>query len=499
MTSTKVACLVFCPLYLLAAGAAGTTYYVSTSGRDANDGLSPRTPFASLAKAASAAKNPGDAIALKKGDVWSSGNALKIGHGGTSGAPIVWDGGRWGSGANAVIRSNANRGPRNMAVVNIIGSSYLTLQNVTIDANNTQAFGLVIGGTDGFYSAASRQDSESYITVQDATIKNCGNGGDYRICVLVQTWNNSMSNITLQRLLVDGADDEGVAFYPGKSQDGATPAQISNSYFGYSTVTNYGRRNSPMGAGLLVNNRTSGILIEHNTIRQGPYGHGTAVEIASNEDKAGYFPTGTILRYNELHVSDGFALAIQGGQAKTADIHYNKISSDTTQTSPNAGAVVIWNAPARYANAALRFFNNTLYTKGGVSFLDNSQTPAVVTFRNNLVYNSGSDPYGQLCVYLDTPGSMVHSHNALYRSQGERMAVVSNSGYFYRNTLTRWEPTAVAADPAMTDPARSDFTLQAHSPAIDAGASLGGSADYAGTRVPQGRAPDIGAYERQLQ
>jgi parallel beta-helix repeat protein len=45
------------------------------------------------------------------------------------------------------------------------------------------------------------------------------------------------------------------------------------------------------------------------------------------------------------------------------------------------------------------------------------------------------------------------------------------------------------------DPAEGDYRLRPGSPAIDAGADLGYKTDLAGTPVPQGKAPDIGAYE----
>ena len=45
------------------------------------------------------------------------------------------------------------------------------------------------------------------------------------------------------------------------------------------------------------------------------------------------------------------------------------------------------------------------------------------------------------------------------------------------------------------DPDHYDYRLKAGSPAIDAGLDVGCVKDLAGTKVPQGKAPDIGAYE----
>ena len=46
----------------------GTVYYVSATGDDKNDGLSPETPIKSLAKASMLPLKPGDSVLFKKGD-----------------------------------------------------------------------------------------------------------------------------------------------------------------------------------------------------------------------------------------------------------------------------------------------------------------------------------------------------------------------------------------------------------------------------------------------
>ncbi|MBN2583634.1 MAG: right-handed parallel beta-helix repeat-containing protein [Planctomycetes bacterium] len=48
------------------------------------------------------------------------------------------------------------------------------------------------------------------------------------------------------------------------------------------------------------------------------------------------------------------------------------------------------------------------------------------------------------------------------------------------------------------DAEKSDFHLRAGSPLIDAGADVGQTSDADGTKVPQGKGPDIGAYERSI-
>ena len=128
-----------------------TTYYVSISGSDSNNGLTTTTPWLTLQYAESHATAPGDIIALKRGDVWSSLTALAIKHSGSSANPITWDGSLWGSGAIASIRSSGTRSDGNNSVVNIIACSYVTFKNITVDGNNTaNCLGWLLAVIQGF-------------------------------------------------------------------------------------------------------------------------------------------------------------------------------------------------------------------------------------------------------------------------------------------------------------------------------------------------------------
>ena len=51
----------------------GTAYYVSNGGSDQNDGLTPRTAWATLDKVNNARLKPGDAVLFRRGDVWYGG------------------------------------------------------------------------------------------------------------------------------------------------------------------------------------------------------------------------------------------------------------------------------------------------------------------------------------------------------------------------------------------------------------------------------------------
>ena len=71
----------------------------------------------------------------------------------------------------------------------------------------------------------------------------------------------------------------------------------------------------------------------------------------------------------------------------------------------------------------------------------------------------------------------------------------------YKSTYDDWETAygettnSVESDPLMTDPANGDFTLNPHSPCINAGTDVSLTEDYLGIKIRH--APDIGAYENQ--
>lgn len=65
------------------------TYYVSTTGSDDNDGLSPDTPFATIGHVNGLELQPGDSVLFKCGDVWRT-DPLVIARSGAANAPITF-------------------------------------------------------------------------------------------------------------------------------------------------------------------------------------------------------------------------------------------------------------------------------------------------------------------------------------------------------------------------------------------------------------------------
>ena len=392
-----------------------TTYYVSISGSDSNNGLTTTTPWLTLQYAETHATAPGDIIALKRGDVWSTLTALAIKHSGSSVNPITWDGSLWGSGAIASIRSSGTRSDGNNSVVNIIACSYVTFKNITVDGNNTaNCFGLVIGGHSGF--SKNTQNNENHIIIDGCSILNIGSSSVYSLGILVQTWYTDINNIIIQNCTLDGCADEQLCVYGGKTQDGGTPRECKEVLIKNNTLTNFGRRNASTADGILINNKVTNCIIEGNTLTTGPNGFGTVLAFASNESTPGYIPTGVIVRYNKLIASkiNQWCLTIDGGQAQSITF-YSNIFISTSTTATNCGNVWIFIFTPNYTGAHFNFYNNVFYTKAGKNFQDDtSYGTGIVNFKNNIVINAASS--GGACYVVNTAASTKHSNNSFYRT-----------------------------------------------------------------------------------
>jgi parallel beta-helix repeat protein len=129
---------------------------------------------------------------------------------------------------------------------------------------------------------------------------------------------------------------------------------------------------------------------------------------------------------------------------------------------------------------------------------------------NNLVYGNKG---GGIQVDLGATRTRVY-HNSVYDNRlnhgiefgrGSRDGVCRNNishgnkgGNYFSSAGSRTtaDHNLFAADPQWVNPAGGDFRLRKTSPAIDAGAPLPEvPRDFGGTRRPQGKAYDIGAYE----
>ena len=145
-------------------------------------------------------------------------------------------------------------------------------------------------------------------------------------------------------------------------------------------------------------------------------------------------------------------------------------------------------------------YNNVVYNcASGIATSRNyNDIGANVKLKNNIFYNNSS-----YHIYWVTTAStfMINSDcNLFYPTKGTPFHYVGT-----HQSLSQWssnsksgcvfDPNSSAANPLFIDPAYENFHLQSSSPAIDRGIDVNLTQDRDGVRIPQGFAPDIGAYE----
>src|SRR5215470_12258561 len=137
-------------LTVLPRRANATTYYVSCSGNDANNGTSTSTPWATLGRASSQTYVPGDQLQLENGCVWVG--TFQPVASGSAGNPITLS--SYGSGG--LPRVVGNGGP----AIYLLNVSYWTIENVDLSQKGQTPQVLDSGNQHG---KDSDQHSDTYM------------------------------------------------------------------------------------------------------------------------------------------------------------------------------------------------------------------------------------------------------------------------------------------------------------------------------------------------
>lgn len=527
--------------FFVLSAAQGASYYISSTGNDANSGLTPALAWRTIAQINARNFKPGDKILFEGGSTFSGGIWLSHHSAGTPEAPIVIS--SYGSGAATIHSGNGfgfyahNTAGIELRRLNFMGSGRLsnTATGVSfyIDSADTHLQHLVLdslevsGYREAGISVGSWKGASSYTGV---CITNCS------------------------------THDNGKAGLESYSE---ALAAHSNWYIGSCKAYNNSGRtditNVHTGNGIVIGG-VDGVLIEYclaynnGWLNANPHGGPVGIwgwncnnliiqyseshhnKSGTNHDGGGFDIDGgctnSILQYNYSHDNDGpgYLIAQYVGAPPLHDvvIRYNISENDDRRYSQ--GAILLWSSGDNGGIQRASIYNNTVYLTPSA----NGTTPkaiylssggiATTTFHNNLIQTTGGVP---LIVAEWGGTSGVQFQGNCYWSTGQPFAIQWGGNRF--SGLSDWREATgqeklgnrllgLNVDPRLmlpksfagwgTTPSRplqvhSAYQLEGSSPLIGAGLNLAaefgtnvGKFDFFGLSAPTKNQPaNIGAYE----
>lgn len=173
-----------------------------------------------------------------------------------------------------------------------------------------------------------------------------------------------------------------------------------------------------------------------------------------------------------------------------------------------------WNGPETSRTWNVRFINNTCVNAGSgwghsqrgpngrhLCFYGSPAQMRDIMVVNNIFYGCAMTAFYGPDWTREAMEALLIDHNLWYQQDGVMVSL--KDADYTREQFARYqaewgkEAHSLVGDPLFVDAARQDFRLRPGSPCVDAGADLGLDSDFLGLPVPQGQAPDLGAFELQ--
>jgi hypothetical protein len=427
-------------LFLAKSEVFAATYYLdSNAGSDSNTGTAESSPWQTLDPLRAVTLQPGDVVFFKDGSVWDTGYV----NGSLSsnlGLHIDESGttsspirfSSYGNGTNPVFVNSYSEIPYTRAIT--ISGDYIVMENLIV--KNAKEAGIYVTNT------------SSYVTLDGIEATNTAHG-----IVLAGSYATVTRSWIHDTVMFINSDDN------GDNDSGAVGVMV-------------------VGSGNLITKST----IEDNLQPSFDYDtDGSAIEFFAD----GTVSQNNIISYNVIRNND--VVTEIGGSNKPT---FNDISFRYNVMSNNSRVAVMHLGNGTFGAQVnnMTFDNNSVYENknewqgtealrpnGPLFWFGAQPTSDTLRVRNSIFSLTGFTAFSN----FDT---FTHDYNVYHMVAG--------------GVLYPLSPHEIAGDPLFsTSNTQPFYSIQAGSPAIDAGMVLPTTPDFIGTAIPQGDAPDIGAIE----
>jgi len=489
---TNLGLLIFALLIMLCATSTSwaTTYYVSKSGSDSNNGTATTTPFLTIKKGLSLV-SAGDTINIMAGTYYE---ALVLQNTGTSSAPITVQN---YNGASVTINSGTLRaislGKTNGAI------NYYTFKGLTLISTYQSSYS---GNVNSGYRYSIDFSSGSWWGVGaplDSAQPTSGNNGfvlsncNITGAICFMGHNNTVTGCTING--------------NGQWSDGIYDSQIVSHH---NTIT-YNKMFGFTNRAVWSHSNTSYNTVSYNTIYNcGSNGNGGSIDF-----DGAYLPvTNCVANYNTIYnctSSGNIGIQFENGFNGSAigNNIYNCTNGIIVINYGLSGGHISYKE-YRTVNTGVTIANNIFsnITSSAIALI---QAPGNFIYNNTIYKGSGSGRFAIDMTNLGstefTSGGNIIQNNIIANSAGGIQALTANgsapntiqNNLFYGNASNGTTGTnVVTGNPSFVGPtlAVPNLAIQQGSAAIDTGRTISAvTKDVIGTQRPQGSAYDIGAYE----